>query len=185
MESRAAEPWAAEIELTAERAAVAAGLPGNTIGRFDHVRMRPKFLERLHALQAAGLVRDRKALIAFLDRVAPVGPRADRLAVVHGDLYARHVLVDEHLRVSGVIDWGDVHLGDPALDLSIAFSAISPRARDAFFEAYGAVDPRTLELARYRAIYHCAMTAHYGLRIGDAELIAAGLTGLIPYGVTA
>ncbi len=164
---------------------VAAGLPGDTIGRLDHVRMRPKFLERLDALQAAGLVRERNDLIAFLDRVSPAGPRAECLAVVHGDLYAGHILVDENLRASGVIDWGDVHLGDPALDLSIAFSAISPGARDAFFGAYGAVDTRTLELARYRAICHCAMTAHYGLRIGDAELIEAGLRGLTPHGVTA
>ncbi len=157
---------------------VAAGLPGDTIGRLDHERMRPKFVERLCALQAAGLVRDGAALTAFLDRIAPVGPRPDRLAVVHGDLYARHVLVDERLRPAGVIDWGDVHRGDPALDLAFAFSAISRRARGAFFAAYGAVDPRTLELARYRALYHSAMVAHYGLRIGDAELIAVGTRGL-------
>jgi aminoglycoside phosphotransferase (APT) family kinase protein len=157
---------------------VAAGLPGDKIGRLDHARMRPKFLERLDALHAAGLVRERNALIAFLDRVAPAGPRSDRLAVVHGDLYARHVRMDEDLRVSGIIDWGDLHLGDPALDLSIAFSAISPQARGAFFEAYGADDRRSLELARYRAIYHCAMVVHYGLRVGDAELIEAGTKGL-------
>jgi aminoglycoside phosphotransferase (APT) family kinase protein len=160
------------------RSLVAAGLPGDKIGRLDHARMRPKFVERLGVLQAAGLVREAAALTALLDRVAPAGPRRDRLVVVHGDLYARHVLVDEHRRASGVIDWGDVHLGDPALDLAIAFSALSAPVRGAFFAAYGPVDPRTLELASYRAIYHSAMVAHYGLRIGDAELIEAGTRGL-------
>lgn len=157
---------------------VAAGLPEDTIGRLDHVRMRPKFFERLSALDAAGLVRNAEALMAFLDRVAPAGARPERLAVVHGDLYARHVLVDAKLQATGVIDWGDVHHGDPALDLAIAFSVVAPRARDGFFEAYAPVDSRTLELARYRAIYHSAMTAHYGVRVGDTELIEAGTRGL-------
>ncbi len=156
----------------------AAGLPEDTIGRLDHARMRPKFFERLSALHAAGLVRDAGALTAFLDGVAPMRARSERLAVVHGDLYARHVLVDELLRATGIIDWGDVHYGDPALDLAIAFSVVSPRARDIFFDAYGAVDSRTLELARYRAIYHSAMTAHYGLCVGDTELMQSGTRGL-------
>ncbi|MBV8499157.1 MAG: phosphotransferase [Candidatus Eremiobacteraeota bacterium] len=157
---------------------VAAGLPGDTIGRLDHARMRPKFVERLRALRDGGLVRDSAELLHFLDRVAPAGARSERLRLVHGDLYARHVLVDEDLGATGIIDWGDVHLGDPALDLAFAFITISPQARGSLFAAYGAVDARTLELARYRAIYHSAMTAHYGLCIGDAGLIAAGSKGL-------
>jgi aminoglycoside phosphotransferase (APT) family kinase protein len=157
---------------------VAAGLPGDKVGRLQHARMRPKVVERLEALRRAGFASDAEELTAFLDQVAPTGPRPDNLTVVHGDLYARHVLVDELRRATGIIDWSDVHLGDPALDLAIAFSAVAPAARDAFFAAYGAVDARTLELARYRAIYHSAMVAHYGLRINDAELLSAGTKGL-------
>jgi aminoglycoside phosphotransferase (APT) family kinase protein len=157
---------------------VAAGLPGDTIGRLDHARMMPKFRERLDALRAAGLMRDGASLAAFLERVAPAGPRVELLAVVHGDLYARHVLVDQDSCATAIIDWGDVHLGDPALDLAIGFSVFAGRMRERFFEAYGKVDAHTLQLARYRAVYHSAMVAHYGLRIGDAELIAAGMRGL-------
>jgi aminoglycoside phosphotransferase (APT) family kinase protein len=160
------------------RPLVAAGLPQDTIGRLEHARMMPKVRERLRALQVAGLVREADTLAAFLERIAPAGPRRERLAVVHGDLYARHILVDEGARIAAIIDWGDVHLGDPALDLAIGFSTIASHARDAFFEAYGPIDAGTLELARYRAIYHSAMVAHYGLRIGDAELIAIGVRGL-------
>ena len=35
--------------------------------------------------------------------------------MIHGDLGAEHVFVDGD-RISGVIDWGDAAIGDPALD---------------------------------------------------------------------
>ncbi len=36
--------------------------------------------------------------------------------VLHNDLWAEHILVDETGRVSAVIDWGDAAIGEPALD---------------------------------------------------------------------
>ena len=54
------------------------------------------------------------------------------LCWVHGDLYARHLLLDDHKKLCGVIDWGDVHLGDRALDLSIAYSFLPAEARLCF-----------------------------------------------------
>jgi aminoglycoside phosphotransferase (APT) family kinase protein len=155
-----------------------AGLPGDTIGRLDHARMRTKASARLAELQSAGLLPDAAPLLELLDRIAPDAPRLDRRTVVHGDLYARHVLADSDLRLCGVIDWGDVHFGDPALDVSAAFGIFEGEARDAFFAAYGPVDDATLDLARYRAVYHSAMVAHYGYRIADADLVHIGLRGL-------
>jgi aminoglycoside phosphotransferase (APT) family kinase protein len=35
--------------------------------------------------------------------------------LIHGDLGAEHVLVDGD-RITGVIDWGDAAIGDPAVD---------------------------------------------------------------------
>ncbi len=155
-----------------------AGLPGDTIGRLDHPRMRPKVVARLAELESAGLVPDAAPLLELLDRIAPKAPRLDRRTVVHGDLYARHVLADSELRLRGVIDWGDVHFGEPALDVSAAFGIFEGDARDAFFAAYSPVDEATLDLARYRAVYHSAMVAHYGYRIADDDLIYIGLRGL-------
>jgi aminoglycoside phosphotransferase (APT) family kinase protein len=93
-------------------------------------------------------------------------------------VYARHSLVDAARRAAGIIDWGDLHLGDPAIDLSIAFEVLPPHARDRFANAYGPIGDETWKLARYRAIYHGALVAHYGYRIGDQDLLRAGLTGL-------
>ena len=43
--------------------------------------------------------------------------RPDRLVIVHGDLIADHFLLDERSgQLAGIIDFGDVALGDPAQD---------------------------------------------------------------------
>jgi aminoglycoside phosphotransferase (APT) family kinase protein len=52
----------------------------------------------------------------------------------HGDLDARNWLVRDG-RVSGVIDWGGMGVGDPACDVSVAWKLHSHEARDAFREA--------------------------------------------------
>ena len=45
-------------------------------------------------------------------------PLDTSLVLVHGDFYSRHVLVDETGGMAGVIDFGDLHVGHPAVDLS-------------------------------------------------------------------
>ncbi|MGA8534477.1 MAG: phosphotransferase [Candidatus Tumulicola sp.] len=154
------------------------GVDVDRIGRLDHPRCMPKVSARLRELHAAGLLHHIAPLERQLKSVAPRGPRGDRRTLVHGDLYARHILVDGDHRAAGVIDWGDVHFGDPALDLAIAFSVLPPATRSAFVDAYGEIDAETWSLAQYRAIYSSTLVAHYGHRIGDAELVRAGLAGL-------
>jgi len=158
--------------------AIDAGLPGDEIGRLDHAQRMSKLEGRFAALCSAGFIRDVSGLLEFLRSVAPSGPRTARSAIVHGDLYAKHVVVDAAGNVDGIIDWGDVHYGDPAIDVSIAYEILPPHARQAFAGAYGVIDEETWRLARYRAIYHAALVAHYGYRTGSPETLAAGLAGL-------
>jgi aminoglycoside phosphotransferase (APT) family kinase protein len=61
---------------------------------------------------------------------------------LHGDLHAANILVHDGA-VSGVIDFGDITGGDPATDLSIAWSVIPAVARDTFWAAYGKADDAT------------------------------------------
>ncbi len=75
-------------------------------------RMRREVGPVLHELPA----RLRDACQAFLDDSdlpeEPPGPR-----LIHGDLEAEHLLLDASGALSGVLDWSDVCLGDPARDL--------------------------------------------------------------------
>jgi aminoglycoside phosphotransferase (APT) family kinase protein len=155
----------------------AGGLPGDEIGRLDDVRMMPKLQTRLRDLQKAGIVRDPSPILDAVEALRPIAPPMLQ-AVAHGDLYARHVLVNDGMSAAGIIDWGDLHAGDPAVDLMIVFSVIPPLARARFFSAYGLPGEATLSAARFRAIYHSAMVAHYGHRIADADLLHIGMRGL-------
>jgi aminoglycoside phosphotransferase (APT) family kinase protein len=98
--------------------------------------------------------------------------------VVHGDLYARHILVNGARAVSGVLDWGDVHAGDPATDLSLAYGFLPASLRDEFFARYGAADDRTHRAARLRAAFHAVSVTWYAHSVGDDALTRAGLAAL-------
>jgi aminoglycoside phosphotransferase (APT) family kinase protein len=52
----------------------------------------------------------------------------------HGDLDMRNWLVRDG-RITGVIDWGTMGVGDPACDVMVAWKLHSAQARDAFREA--------------------------------------------------
>ena len=95
--------------------------------------------------------------------------------LVHGDLHARQVLVDAQGSPCGVIDWGDVHSGDPACDLAIAWTLLPPRARPAFRDAYGPIDAVTWALARLRGLHLCAALGVYAKYTSDEGLLREAL----------
>lgn len=157
---------------------VRAWAPGDELGRADLRRRAPLLKERLRAVLPglAGLDPDR--LLARADALVGMAPHPGPPCWVHGDLYARHLLLHEET-LSGIIDWGDVHLGDPALDLSIAFTFLSPEARGRFREEYGTIESATWDRARFRAIHYGALLMEYGAAVGDAALRAVGEYALI------
>jgi aminoglycoside phosphotransferase (APT) family kinase protein len=62
---------------------------------------------------------------AFLAAGAP--PPARDLVFCHNDVRDDHVMVDPGTgRVTGIIDWGDAVLGDPALDLATVLTDFGP-----------------------------------------------------------
>lgn len=158
---------AALHQIPVNAAALARG-PGDLIDRANVVKRAPPLKERLCAL-------GRGDLFPLVDRLSGTPPRADPPCWVHGDLYARHLLVDGSRRLSGVIDWGDVHLGDSALDLSLVFSFLPPgSARDTFQNAYGPIDAPTYDRARFRALHYGALLISYGEDVGDDAIRVAG-----------
>lgn len=151
--------------------------PGDEITRADMVRRAPPLRDRLTANAAALAPEEVAALIALVDDLATTPP-ARTTCWVHGDLYARHLLLDEANRLAGVIDWGDTHLGDPALDLSIAYSFLPAPARRAFIAAYGDTDPAIWRRSRFRAIHYGATLTEYGVAVGDHAIKEIGLDAL-------
>jgi aminoglycoside phosphotransferase (APT) family kinase protein len=151
-------------------------LPRDEVGRTAFAPRMPELETRLAHLREHGRIGDSAPWLRLFEGGLPGPPPAP--AVVHGDLYARHLLVDDGRRVSGVIDWGDLHAGDPALDLSIAYGFLPPRAREAFLRAYGPVDARARRTARLRAAFHSAALAWFADSIQDAALLREVLAAL-------
>lgn len=174
----AIEPLAAFLKALHAFPAEDLGLPGDTLAKVDIVQRLPQTHSRLLAARDKGLLADLapfEALIAALPAATPT-TRPQRL--VHGDLYIKHLVVDARQRLTGVIDWGDAHLGDPATDLSIVYAFLPPDARTAFWRAYGAVDDMTLTLARFRALFHNLALLHYGVDTQDQQLVKASRQSL-------
>jgi aminoglycoside phosphotransferase (APT) family kinase protein len=157
---------------------VAAGVPPDEIGRLDHEKRFRFARERAAAFTELGYLDDVSYFLQWLE-AHPPRPFADEdRRIVHGDLYARHVLIDDRSVPCGVIDWGDVHLGDPALDIAIAHLILPSSAHAAFRSCYGPIDEPTWNAARYRAIYHAILELDYGLRENDGGMRDSGETAL-------
>jgi aminoglycoside phosphotransferase (APT) family kinase protein len=65
---------------------------------------------------------------------------------IHGDLDSRNLLIDDG-RLSAVIDWGCLGVGDPACDVMVAWKVLSADTRDIFRTALS-VDDSTWARAR-------------------------------------
>lgn len=150
--------------------ALDADAPGDTIRRLDLSYRIPRAREILDSLAALGAIDRHERLVAILDH-APLEwtPRADTL--VHGDLYVRHVLLGDDRKAGGVIDWGDLHRGDHALDLAIAHTVLPASSHAAFRDAYGPIADDTWAVARLRALWHTLTILEYARSTGDADLL--------------
>lgn len=156
------------------------GTGPDTLDRLDVQKRVPKAHQSLEDVRQCGLLPDVALLFAIVDDIAQQHiPNQDTpIVLVHGDLYARHLLVDETGALCGVIDWGDIHAGQAAVDLSIAHSFLPPTAHTAFRKAYGPIAETEWRMARFRAVYHSATVATYAHDTGDEALLGESITAL-------
>lgn len=112
-------------------------------------------------------------------RAADGGPGGGPLVVSHGDLHVRHLLVDQDGSATGIIDWGDLCLADPAVDLSIAYFGFAGKARADLLSAYGRPVGAERELAaRACAVSLAAIQAEYAAADGRPVLLQECVAGL-------
>lgn len=152
-------------------------IPGDNQSRIDGVLLTSKIKKSFEELSLLGLLENKERLELVVENSQNFRPPMGSY-VVHGDFYVRHLLVDEKHQLSGVIDWGDIHLGDPAIDLSIAHSFLPKAAHANFIKAYGEVSEATWALARLRAIYSSTLLVLFGHHSGDPNILREGLRSL-------
>ncbi|MCO4745505.1 MAG: phosphotransferase [Proteobacteria bacterium] len=147
-------------------------VPGDTLGYADLVRRTGHVRERLPTVRALAPDLPWDGIEAVL--AGAQAPAPERICLVHGDLYPRHVLIDEDGGATGIIDWGDVHRGDPSVDLPLAFTWFTSPARERFFAAYqragGLLEKGQRERARYRALQYAVYLLPYAHERGELGL---------------
>ncbi len=154
-------------------------LPVDPMGRADGSRRVPMARARLEALERRGIWTTTQPVDELLDEAERLSPPSGPLVVSHGDLHIRHVLVDDAGEASGVIDWGDLCLAGPSVDLSLAFAAFSGAARRALLTEHGALSHDDEVRARMLAVALSATLADYAAEEGRQPLLAEALRGLV------
>jgi len=128
-------------------------LPGDRFSRARLDTRIAKAITELRQAAEAGLPVPADELCQRLAALAPAQRLPMRTAVTHGDLHQRHVLVTAAGALAGIIDWGDLHLGNPAMDLELCWSLFDDEQRAAFARAYGPVPAQEWAVALVVAVY--------------------------------
>lgn len=97
--------------------------------------------------------------------------------LVHGDLYCKHLMFN-HSTLIGIIDWGDVGINNPAVDLSVIWSFYSNQYHQPFFEIYGEVDKETWQYARFLGLYSSFLLILYGTDVKDSLLVTEAMNSI-------
>lgn len=101
----------------------------------------------------------------------------DFCGVVHGDLHPGHMLVNAQAEITGMIDWSEARVDDPALDMTAHLMLFGADGLQQLIQAYEAAGGRTWPgLARQVAgrLATSPLTyALYALKHQDAEHLAA------------
>lgn len=149
----------------------------NNLNRIDGSSLLTKIEKNFEELVVLGLLDNRKELELAVNNLQHCRPPMNTV-LVHGDFYVRHLLIDKKHNLVGVIDWGDIHWGDPAIDLAIAHSFLPVQAHNNFRKAYGHITDETWALAKLRAIYSNTLLSLFGYHSNDPSILREGLRSL-------
>lgn len=169
---------------------------GQAVGRFLRAlhALDPQKAEQHGARDPSDSLRELRETLARMERdVLPLLPKRRRqdgagllnrmrtpppyLALVHGDLGPEHIRVVED-RVSGIIDWGDSCVFDPALDLAWAVAGAGPDFSAAVVSEYQPAED-LLERARDWHLLGPWHEVLYGLGAGGPDFVKSGMAGVV------
>jgi aminoglycoside phosphotransferase (APT) family kinase protein len=90
---------------------------------------------------------DTQSITSLWNQLSNAPPWGKDPVWVHGDFLPGNILVQNN-RLSAVIDFSCVGIGDPACDLAIAWSLLKPHSRRIFRETLSDIDDQTWERGR-------------------------------------
>jgi aminoglycoside phosphotransferase (APT) family kinase protein len=148
------------------------GVPHDRFERMNIKKRKAMLVDNIKKAVDLQLVRENQAALDWLSTMKEEQPDSP-ITLVHGDCHIRNILVNKEGAIAGIIDWGDMHLGNPAIDLSIAYSFLPQSGREQFFRKYGEVSDELKMVAKFFAIYVSFILLLYGHDIKDEQLVAS------------
>jgi aminoglycoside phosphotransferase (APT) family kinase protein len=118
---------------------------------------------------------------AFLETGIEAGNRGSpKPTFVHGDLAAEHILVDPPTQqVTGVLDWSEISIGDPAIDFAGMLHWGGPGFLNAVLSHYRhPTDAGLRDRARFFAVGRGIGDIVFGLETQRPEYVKAGVRAL-------
>lgn len=142
---------------------------------YDAAECRTRLLAELDELAASRRV-PTVLLRRWEEALEDVRSWRFRPVLVHGDLVSDRVLVEPG-RVTGVIDFANAHVGDPALDLGWLVAAAPEDALESILEAYdvhrsAGSDGQLLVRAQLYSELALGRWLLHGIRVGDRGVVA-------------
>lgn len=148
------------------------GIPHDRFERMNIPKRKEALIENIKKANELQLMDEASIALEWLNSFESINLDFP-LTLVHGDCHIRNILVDDQGVISGVIDWGDTHLGHPAIDLSIAYSFLPSSSRNEFYQMYGEVSEETKMAARFFALYVSVVLLLYGHDLKDEQLVSS------------
>ncbi len=170
----------AELHRFPRERAIAAGLPARDAEawRSDQRAFQERCTREVYPLLAGN---ERRRADEMFDGYFSAGADELDLCVVHADLGPAHILCREK-GVSGVIDWSDAQLGDPAIDFGWSLHGVSSGFAEALQQAYaragGQFDDAFCARARFYHRLGPWYEVIYGLDQHAPRFIDSGLAGV-------
>lgn len=149
------------------------GVPGPEAAQRQVAEDVAGFTRQVLPLLPADRVHAGEELLRDAEEAATTAP-----VLVHGDLGPEHVLTVDGRTLSGVIDWGDVRLMDPAVDLAWTLNGTPREFAAALAQEYGVTE----ELRRRGLVWHRLGPWHevlWGLGDGGSQHVESGLAGVL------
>ena len=168
------------LHTTPQAMAVQVGVKGEiSIHALEHqLRRAAECLDAVRAAATPALARRCEEFVVRTD-LLPLASRGP-LCVAHNDLYSEHILLDAETRLpTGVIDWTDVRIVDPAVDFAGLCNWLGEDFVKKALEHYGGeTDDGLVRRARFIAVYFAHLDVFYGHVTGKPETVARGLRAL-------
>jgi aminoglycoside phosphotransferase (APT) family kinase protein len=136
-----------------------------------HQKYKGAYLEKYGSIyHTAGF--DIQQLTAIINNFHNLFVPDDRTHVyLHGDLYSKHIIVHEDGMPAGFIDWGDMHIGHPGIDLSMGIMIFDNPTLNTFLQAYGMADENMIKIAAFRAFCHAFASLPYCVETQENSLM--------------